>query len=409
MGRPAHSALRRGPTAALVAAVAACLAVAAPAQAAAALKERLARALAVPHVRPGQTGALAVDLRTGKPVYGVNTGRAFLPASTEKLAVAYAALASLGADFRFQTDVLGDGQIEGSTWHGNLVLKGSGDPTLTRTSLRALAAGVREFGIRRVTEGIVADESHFDGRRVVSGWKPSFFIEESPPLSALVVDRGKVGLYTSRNPALAAATLFRDELRRAGVAVTGKTRVVRTDAADFPLAFVHSPPLAQIVRAMGLESDNFIAEMLLKQLGAHEHGRGTSAGGAAVVTALLRSAGVPLGGVRVVDGSGLSQLNRLTAASLVALLQAAWSDAEFRRTFLRTLPVAGTSGTLKRRLRALRGRVYAKTGTTSTASTLAGYVPGRYAFAILHNGRPVPTWWARRAQDRFVTVLAAAE
>jgi D-alanyl-D-alanine carboxypeptidase len=54
------------------------------------------------------------------------------------------------------------------------------------------------------------------------------------------------------------------------------------------------------------------------------------------------------------------------------------------------------------------GRVLAKTGTTSAASTLAGYVSGRYAFAILHNGRPVATSWARRAQDRFVTVLAAS-
>ncbi len=48
----------------------------------------------------------------------------------------------------------------------------------------------------------------------------------------------------------------------------------------------------------------------------------------------------------------------------------------------------------------------AKTGTTNAASSLAGYVTGRYAFAILHNGRPVSTWWARRAQDRFVLALA---
>jgi D-alanyl-D-alanine carboxypeptidase len=54
----------------------------------------------------------------------------------------------------------------------------------------------------------------------------------------------------------------------------------------------------------------------------------------------------------------------------------------------------------------VRGRVRAKTGTTSAASTLAGYVTGRYAFAIMHNGRPVSTTWARRAQDRFVLVLA---
>jgi D-alanyl-D-alanine carboxypeptidase len=76
--------------------------------------------------------------------------------------------------------------------------------------------------------------------------------------------------------------------------------------------------------------------------------------------------------------------------------------------FLRTLPVAGVSGTLRDRLRRLRGRVFAKTGTTNESSTLAGYVADRYVFAVLHNGRPVSTTWARRAQDRFVLVLAAS-
>lgn len=379
-----------------------------PTSAAGGLRERLAQALAVPHVSATQTGALAVDLRTGQAVFGRNQERALLPASTEKLAVAYASLFALGAEFRFETDVLGDGRIDGSTWRGNLVLKGFGDPTLTLASLRKLALGVRAFGVRSVTGGVVGDESYFDERRVVSGWKPGYFIEESPPLSALIVDRGRVNGYTSRNPALAAAALFRSELRRAGVAVTGRARVARTRAPDFPLAFAHSAPLGEIVRYMGVESDNFVAEMLLKQLGAQEAGRGTSAGGAATVTAILRGAGVPLGGVRLVDGSGLSYLNRLTAASLVGLLQLAWSDPQFRAVFLRTLPVAGVSGTLRDRLRGVRGRVYAKTGTTNAASTLAGYIPGRYAFAILHNGRPVATSWARRAQDRFVLVLASS-
>jgi D-alanyl-D-alanine carboxypeptidase/D-alanyl-D-alanine-endopeptidase (penicillin-binding protein 4) len=410
MGRVTYSRARGGPTLRLVLALLLLAALLAPSQADAGLRERLANALAVPHVSSSSTGALAVDLRTGEAVYAQNPSRGLLPASTEKLAVAYAALVSLGPEYRFETDVLGEGRSEGATWRGNLVLKGFGDPTLTRGSLRRLALGVRAFGIRNVTGGLIGDESYFDSRRVVTGWKPSFLVEESPPLSALIVDRGKVGRYTSRNPALTAATLFRDELRRAGVRVAGPVRVGRSAAADFPLAFVHSPQLATIVRAMGVESDNFAAEMLLKQLGAQESGQGTSARGAATVMAVLKTAGVPVGGVRVVDGSGLSYLNRLTAASLVGLLRSAWTDVNVRTPFLATLPVAGRTGTMRDRLRRAPavGRVLAKTGTTSAASTLAGYVSGRYAFAILHNGRPVATSWARRAQDRFVTVLAAS-
>lgn len=407
-GRAAH--LRRWtglrPLAAL--GLAAALAVPGSAQAAAPLQARLAKALAVPHVQSSQTGVVAIDLRTGKKVFSLNEQRGFQPASTEKLAVAYAALHELGTEFRVETDVLGDGELEGTTWRGALVLKGFGDPTLSSADLRTLARGVRAFGIRRVTGGVVGDESYFDSQRVVTGWKPSYLITESPPLSALIVDRGRYARGIALNPALVAAQLFRRELRAAGIAVAAPARVGRTSAADFPLAYIHSPTLGEIVHYMGLESDNFTAEMLLKQLGAQEGGRGTSARGAATVTALLRALGVPLGGVRVVDGSGLSLLNRLTATSLVTLLHQAWTDQSVRPAFVSVLPVAGVSGTMRERLTSVRGRVQAKTGTTNAASTLAGYVTGRYAFAILHNGQPVSTTWARLAQDRFVLVLASS-
>lgn len=408
MGRAAHLRHRAGLVALLAAT--ACAA-GTPSARADLLGDRLTKALAVPHLVPAQTGAVAVDLRTGRKVFALNEGRGLVPASTEKLGVAFATLQTLGPDFRIETDVLGQGQIVGTTWEGDLVLKGFGDPTLSRADLRELARGVREFGIRRVVGGVVGDESYFDTRRIVAGWKASYLIEESPPLSALIVDRGKYGSRVTTSPALAAALLFRAALRDAGVVVAGAARAERSSAADFPLAFVHSAKLSSLVRYMGVESDNFTAEMLLKQLGALDGGRGTSSSGAAVVTSALRTAGIPLGGVRVVDGSGLSHLNRLTAASLVSLLQAAWLDPELRGAFVPILPVAGVSGTLRDRLRTppVRGRVTAKTGTTNGASTLAGYVTGHYAFAVLHNGRPVSTFWARRAQDRFVTVLAASQ
>jgi D-alanyl-D-alanine carboxypeptidase/D-alanyl-D-alanine-endopeptidase (penicillin-binding protein 4) len=88
-----------------------------------------------------------------------------------------------------------------------------------------------------------------------------------------------------------------------------------------------------------------------------------------------------------------------------------WAKPQLRGPFLAALPVAGVSGTLEDRMRRppARGNVIAKTGTTSEASALAGYVRGRYVFAVLHNGHPISSWWARVAQDRFATVLAAAQ
>jgi D-alanyl-D-alanine carboxypeptidase/D-alanyl-D-alanine-endopeptidase (penicillin-binding protein 4) len=114
-------------------------------------------------------------------------------------------------------------------------------------------------------------------------------------------------------------------------------------------------------------------------------------------------------GVRIVDGSGLSRLDRLTVNALVGILRVSWASPDVRPTLVASLPVAGVNGTLQDRMRLgpARGIVRAKTGTTDLASALAGYVGGRYAFAVLQNGRPLSYWWARVAQDRFVMALAS--
>jgi serine-type D-Ala-D-Ala carboxypeptidase/endopeptidase (penicillin-binding protein 4) len=372
------------------------------------LQARLAKALRVPHVAPARSAAVAMDLSSGTVLFTQNAPLPLAPASNEKLPLTYALLSNLGASYRIETDVIGEGSQDGTTFDGTLVLEGGGDPTLSTAGLRSLAAQLRSAGIRHVTGGIVGDESYFDTRRTVAGWKPTFYIEESPPLSALVVNRARVGRYVTRTPALAAATAFRTTLRGSGIAVDGAATVGHVEDFSIPLAQIDSPPLGSIIRFMDRESDNFTAELLLKQLGAAVLDRGTSAAGASVVMRTLAEAGVPMSGVRVVDGSGLSRLDRLTANALAAVLRAAWSDPAVRPAFVAALPVAGVNGTLEGRLRKppARGRVLAKTGTTSDASALSGYVSTRFLFTVLQNGHPLPYWWARRAQDRFVEVLA---
>jgi D-alanyl-D-alanine carboxypeptidase len=122
----------------------------------------------------------------------------------------------------------------------------------------------------------------------------------------------------------------------------------------------------------------------------------------------MKVAGIPTAGVRIVDGSGLSSDDRLTAGALVGILHAFTTDPGLHKELLRALPVAGVSGTLRNRMRtpALLGHVAAKTGTTSIASSLSGYVNGHIAFAVIQNGNPLSYWWAREAQDRFAKVLA---
>ncbi|MGZ4319949.1 MAG: D-alanyl-D-alanine carboxypeptidase, partial [Gaiellaceae bacterium] len=166
------------------------------------LAGQLAKALKVPHVSLARTGALVFDLQTGTTVFADNDTLSLAPASNEKLGVTYAALDALGPAFRIQTDVVGRGEQDGNVWHGALLLVGHGDPTLSSAGLLDLARQVRAAGIAHVTGPVFGDESFFDARRTGPGWKPGYYINESPPLSALTVDRAVYRGHVSRNPAL---------------------------------------------------------------------------------------------------------------------------------------------------------------------------------------------------------------
>jgi serine-type D-Ala-D-Ala carboxypeptidase/endopeptidase (penicillin-binding protein 4) len=366
----------------------------------------LGRALRAQGIAPDRTAAIVVDARTGATLYAHNSTASLLPASVEKLAVSYTALHVLGPRFRFRTELVGIGSRSGRVWHGSLGLVGYGDPTLTRADLARLARRFADTGIMRVQGRVFGDDTYFDARRDALGWKPSYVGVESRPLSALsVADFPYAGLNGS---AAAAARALTEELRARGIAVTGRAGAGRAPVDALPIAFDLSQRLANVVPRMNADSNNFVAEMVLKGLGATIAERGSTAAGAKLVRSTLRDAGVRLSGVRIADGSGLSRFDRVTVDALADVLRAGASDPRAGKVFVSSLAVAGMSGTLKERLatRPMRGRIHAKTGTTNRASALAGFVGRRYVFAILQNGYPVAYWSARAAQDRFVTVLA---
>ncbi|MGH2977555.1 MAG: D-alanyl-D-alanine carboxypeptidase/D-alanyl-D-alanine endopeptidase [Gaiellaceae bacterium] len=375
-----------------------------------AFQAQLARALHARHVSPARTGAIVLDLESGTDLFAHNPRLGLRPASNEKLATTYAALTALGPSFRIETDVLGEGTQDGPTWQGNLVLKGYGDPALSFAQVGALARQVAGDGIKHVSGRIVGDESWFDTRRTGLGWKPDFYLHESPALSALIVNRGWTGRVETKLPALMAAEAFRRDLHRAGVTVHGATAVGIASAQAVQLAEVESARLATLVRHMDRVSDNFYAEMLLKEVGAVQGSGGSSAAGVAVERRLLGAAGVPLAGVRMVDGSGLSLLDRWTPVGLSTLLRTMWQDSDLRPYVLPALPIAGETGTLEHRMRKApaRGLVRAKTGTTNNSSALSGFVGDRYAFSILENGSPVRALNAEESQNRFAQILARA-
>jgi serine-type D-Ala-D-Ala carboxypeptidase/endopeptidase (penicillin-binding protein 4) len=355
-----------------------------------------------------ESAAMAVDLATGQILFSRNADLALEPASNEKLMVTYGALTELGPGYRFRTVVLGEGRQVGPVWEGRLVLKGAGDPTLQTDDLQRLAKKLYARGIRTVTGQVAGDASWFDGRWTAPGWLADDYGIESAPLSALVVNRAWRGPRLVRDPALAAAALFDQMLRAQGIDARGAV-IGRARAGATELAGIQSHKLSVLLRLMDTDSDNFTAEMVLKAIGAERAGIGSTAAGAAIVRRDLAAAGVPLDGARIVDGSGLSRLDRVTARELSSLLVLFWKSPSLRTIVTSSLAVAGETGTLEHRLlgKKTRGIVRGKTGTTQVSSALSGYVGTRYAFVLIENGHPVDWGAAHRLQDRFVRALAA--
>jgi serine-type D-Ala-D-Ala carboxypeptidase/endopeptidase (penicillin-binding protein 4) len=372
------------------------------------LKNRLDRALRAPGISSSQTGAIVYDLSKDAYVYRKNQAVALKPASNEKLPVAVTALSILQPGYTIPTELRAQGHRTNSVWNGKLILKGYGNPALSGSQLGRLARAVENAGITRVTGAIMGDETFFDKVRVGPGWKASFYKDECPPLSALIVNRGHFKGYITSRPALAAAKMLRSKLVDRGIKVGGRAKVGRADSSSAVVATVQSPALRWLVRTMDRQSDNFYAEMLVKVLGAAERSKGTTWDGTRVIRAELRSRDVPMRGVVISDGSGLSAHDRLTARAVARLLRSALSDPKIENAFVDSLPMAGVNGTLVDRMTSgpAYRNVRAKTGTTDSASALSGYVRSRYVFSILMNGSPIPWWYARQAQDRFAQILA---
>ncbi len=208
------------------------------------------------------------------------------------------------------------------------------------------------------------------------------------------------------SPPKFAARAVSAALKRRGVRVRRRARAGLTPAGALPLADLASPPIETLITAMNLPSDNFIAETLIKALGAEFGAGGSTRAGAAVVRSTAARLGVR---TTVADGSGLSRSNRTSPKAVIALLTA-MDEGELAEPFRRSLPVAGRTGTLHDRMRrgAARDACRAKTGTLSNVSALAGYCDtrggGRVAFAFLMNA--VYPWSARRLQDRMAGALA---
>jgi D-alanyl-D-alanine carboxypeptidase/D-alanyl-D-alanine-endopeptidase (penicillin-binding protein 4) len=375
----------------------------------------------------GLNGCLVVE-DDGVPIFDHDSGSTFIPASTQKMLVAAAALSRLGPDFRFETKVVAprppqDGSLD-DAW-----LVGGGDPYLATpdyagylagkprtaetpvTPLAALADELVAHGVRSIPAGLRTDEARYEPQRSVPSWKPSYVSSaEVGSLGALTVNEGLASWGANQSvagdPALSAATALGRLLGDRGVTLPPPAGGGSAPRDGVVLAQVRSAPLTQIVAGMLRSSDNYVAEMLVKELDHQYGGPGLTAGGTARVVEEDGRLGVPVDGVHLADGSGLDVGNRASCRALLGALNL--SRLGPFSVLDSGLAIAGRTGTLARRFVGTPAeiRLAAKTGWINGAAAMVGRIattPTRRFALIVNGGFGWP--FAQQVEDRIVALL----
>lgn len=326
-----------------------------------------------------------------------------IPASTMKVITAATALTTLGEGHRFATKVV---EGEDAT---HIVLVGGGDPLLTSAELTSLAKRTARKlkGASAITVDV--DDYLFPQPTDAQGWAPG----DRPTYAAAVRPLALLGSYSNDTVAIAWSG-FVQALRAQGVDARTGTRVLAAKDAR-RITIIRPNTLRDAVDVMLRVSENNVAEVLFRQVALARGYPATWSGSSAAAQEALRELGLATWRLKLVDGSGLSGRNRLTAESLTHVLDIALGDPRLD-ALIDGLPVAGRSGTLINRFAAppascARGEVAAKTGSLTGVSTLAGVTKGPdgqwRSFAIMVNRRPsaYPTSSTSLAIDTVAAIV----
>jgi D-alanyl-D-alanine carboxypeptidase/D-alanyl-D-alanine-endopeptidase (penicillin-binding protein 4) len=301
-----------------------------------------------------------------------------------------------------------DAAVHDGTLDGDLTIVGGGDPmlstsdapstaTVPSTPLSSLADAIVAAGVHRINGSLLADDSRYDRDRAAPDWTNGEITEgDVGALGALVVNEGRNsnGL-PAADPALDTVQALATLLTARGVEIANgasdPARAASESAKE--IAHVDSPPLSDVVDELLTMSNNETAELLTREIGKVHAGTGTTSAGTQAIPGILAKLGVPVAGVALRDGSGLSPTDRVTCAALLGVVNLGSRPKYAALDY--GLPVAAKSGTLLARFQgtALAGRLRAKTGHISNVVGLAGVIdpgpkdtPAGAHFSFVANG-----------------------
>ena len=423
---------------------------------------------------PASSGysVLIYDPVSKDTIYQKNAFAIRKPASNTKLFTTGVALSTMGGDFEIPLSILSDDdKFSAGIVQGNLYIKGYGNSIITDNDIEKLAVRLKEMGIRKIEGKIIGDDSYFDSVYHRSDWiEDEYSSVPLPPVSAIVINRNRVSLRISpssgellpscrtiavvintdvtkrktsvtvrqlispgkyqfivsgkvrrnssltetveiKDPALFAACLFKDRLLKNGIEVTGIAD--RGIAPESSTELAHkSVVLKDLIALINKHSDNYLAECLFKTLGANYSGKeGNAFYATQAVMSFINTRNISIKGSAIVDGSGLSHYNQITAASIVDLLKSIYFDKALYQDFYNSLSIMGVDGTLRNRLigTPAANNMHGKTGTLRDVIALSGYMKDKnnkdLIISMIFEFERGSSFYYREKEDEIVDLL----
>jgi D-alanyl-D-alanine carboxypeptidase/D-alanyl-D-alanine-endopeptidase (penicillin-binding protein 4) len=384
----------------------------------------IAALLAAPGTRRVMWGAVIQSLdKPGDVVFALDPDQLFVPASNAKILTVAAAADRLGWNYTFETTVRATTPVDhDGTIRGDLVVRGSGDPTpgdppRLSTAVVAIAGELWQQGVRRIEGRIIGDDDGFLEEPYGAGWTwDDLPFGYSAPIGALnynenvraaapppMTSEARPRYVAIENPTIAFAGALRAALVARGISVVGEASDIDVAPpgplpANAPvLVSCRSAPLSEIATRLLKASQNLYAEVFLRAIGHAPDHPGSSKAGLETINQILTGWGIDPGSLAQADGSGLSRYNLVAPSALARVLEHMYRDARLRDAWLAAMPIAGVDGTLEKRMKGTpaENRVFAKTGSHSSVRALSGYIHARsgewFVFSILANNFAPPT------------------
>lgn len=380
-------------------------------------------------------GVYISEISTGQVIEKENIGVAMIPASILKSVTSATALYSLKEAFKYSTDVVLQGEIQGDTLCGNLLVKASGDPTIESSHFAerpgfesSIVRALKSKGISNITGEIIVDEELFTDigqcpQWVIEdvGWdygagyygfnyKNNTFklytdgqksIPEVPYIDVVVektttstdiirgvnsdiyfisgknVDNKNFSVTTTMNsPSIVFVHNLQQRLLNSGITVDNNT--IESSYGETLLLRYESPANAEMLQKMMFHSDNMMAEALLRAIAPG----GSRDDAIKKELNFWKERGISVNFLKIADGSGLARVNRVTPRFIADVLTY-MAKSKFRDTYVSLFPKVGQEGTVKNILKntKLEGKLVLKSGSMNGVHCYAGY-------KIDNNGAP---------------------